>query len=406
MRIAKAGVLAVGCSWLVGAAAPGERVPVEIAGQALALEVVGAGHERPLLATGAGDGSGRIYVVEQGGKIFRYAGAERELWLDLSSRVTRANNEQGLLGLAFPADFASSGRVFVSYTAPGGPAAGRTIVSRLTIDPATGRPDPSSEAVLFDLPQPAGNHNGGHIVFGPDRKLYFGLGDGGAANDRFRTSRDPTSLLAKLLRVDIDAPAAPGKPYAIPADNPFADGAGGQPEIWATGLRNPWRFSFDPATGDLWIGDVGQNKFEEVHVAPSTVAGVDYGWRVLEGAHCFDPAEGCSREGLALPVLEYGHDAGCSVTGGHDYRGAAIPALQGVYLAGDYCTGRLWSIRFAGWPQGPLTATSPALLDPRPRARVSEAGRLAANISSFGLDDAGELLVVHHGGTVWRLVPR
>lgn len=403
MRVVKLAALAVGCSGLVGGAPTAGRVPISVEDRPMALDVVGAGFERPLLALGAGDRSGRVYVVEQGGRIFVLDGASRALWLDLSAKVSRANNEQGLLGLAFAPDFASSGRVFVSYTTPGGGPAGRSIVSRLAVDRATGKPDPASEQVILEVPQPAGNHNGGHIVFGPDGKLYFGLGDGGAANDRFRTSRDPNHLLAKLLRLDVDGPPAPGKAYGIPADNPFADGAAGAPEIWATGLRNPWRFSFDPATGDLWIGDVGQNRFEEIHVAPGNVPGIDYGWRVLEGRHCFDPAEGCDTTGLALPVLEVPHPTACSITGGHVYRGAAIPELRGAYLAADYCTGNLWTIRLAGWPDGATTARSSALLDPVARVTARLAGKVPGNISSFGIDDAGELLVVDHRGTVWRL---
>lgn len=403
MRLVKLAALAVGCSGLVGAAPTSASVPITVEDRPVALEVVGAGFERPLLALGAGDRSGRVYVVEQGGRIFVLDGASRALWLDLSAKVSRANNEQGLLGLAFPPDFASSGRVFVSYTTPGGGPAGRSIVARLVVDRATGKPDPTSEQVILEVPQPAGNHNGGHIVFGPDGKLYFGLGDGGAANDRFRTSRDPNHLLSKLLRLDVSGPPAPGKAYGIPADNPFADGVAGAPEIWATGLRNPWRFSFDPATGDLWIGDVGQNQFEEIHVAPGAVAGIDYGWRVLEGRHCFDPAEGCDTTGLAQPVLEVPHPTACSITGGHVYRGAAIPELRGAYLTADYCTGNLWTIRFAGWPEGTSNARSPALLDPIGRVTARLAGKLPGNISSFGVDDAGESLIVDHRGTVWRL---
>ncbi|MBZ0090469.1 MAG: PQQ-dependent sugar dehydrogenase, partial [Thermoanaerobaculia bacterium] len=227
-------------------------------------------------------------------------------------------------------------------------------------------------------------HNGGMIAFGPDGFLYHGSGDGGSAGDPWDNARDRHSLLGKLLRLDVAA-----EPYAIPADNPFARG-GGAPEVWAFGLRNPWRFSFDRATGELWIGDVGQNAWEEVNVEdPKRGGGRNYGWKTMEGLHCFSPRRGCDPAGLELPVHEYGHDAGCAVTGGYVYRGQALPELTGAYLFSDYCKGTLWSL--ARGPQGQATVT--VLLETR------------MLVSSFGEDEAGELYLCDHGnGAIFRIV--
>jgi len=406
MRVALLSTAAVGCSWLAGAGTPvaDKVVPLDLDGVKVELRAVASGFDRPLLAIGAGDGGGRIFVVEQGGRIYAIQGEQRELWLDHSATVSRAANEQGLLGLAFAPDFKESGRFYLSYTTPGGGPAGRSILSRMQVDRATGRPDPTSEQVLLQVPQPAGNHNGGHVTFGPDGMLYLGLGDGGGAGDRYKTSRDPSTLLAKLIRVDVSGEPSPGKAYRIPPDNPFASG-GGAPEIWALGLRNPWRFAFDPQTRDLWIADVGQNKYEEIHVAPSRIGGIDYGWNVLEGTHCFAPASGCDKAGLALPLVEYDHGEGCSVTGGEVYRGRAIPKLQGTYLAADYCTGNVWTAKVGAWPDGTDGPRAAAVLDPRPHGSGRLAAKVPGNISSFGLDDDGELLVVDHRGVVYRLAP-
>lgn len=420
MKTAWMCMMVAGCSWPFGADTPSigdaaasgsapasaaPTVPVQLEGRALGLQVVASDLDRPLLATGAGDGSGRVYIVEQGGRVWRVDQGERTLWLDLTQTVSTDNNEQGLLGMAFHPRLAERPFVYLNYTVQGGGPAGRSIIARAPLSTDV-VPDLEGLTELLSVAQPAGNHNGGHLTFGPDGMLYAGFGDGGAAGDRFKNSRDPKTLLAKLLRLDIDAEPSQGRAYAIPSDNPFADGNQGAPEIWAMGLRNPWRFSFDAEGGSLWIADVGQNKYEEAHVAPIGVGGIDYGWRVLEGTHCFDPATDCPRDGLALPVVEYEHPTGCSITGGHVYRGSAIPELQGAYLAADYCTGKVWTARHAGWSDASsLTATSPAVIDPRAQTRVAEAGKLDANVSSFGLDDAGELLIVDHDGTVYRLVP-
>jgi glucose/arabinose dehydrogenase len=240
------------------------------------------------------------------------------------------------------------------------------------------------------MEDPAGNHNGGMIAFGPDGKLWVGTGDGGSAGDPWDNARDRRSLLGKMLRLDVA-----GERYAVPPDNPFAQG-GGRGEIWSLGLRNPWRFSFDRATGELWIGDVGQNAREEIDVEDPArrAAGagpVHYGWKTMEGRHCFTPRDGCSTEGLTLPVHDYGRDEGCSVTGGYVYRGRAIPELVGHYLFSDYCTGTVWSLR----------------RDEAGRATVSTLLEAGTNISSFGEDEAGELYLCDHtGGRVLKLVPK
>jgi glucose/arabinose dehydrogenase len=244
--------------------------------------------------------------------------------------------------------------------------------------------------VLLNVDQPYENHNGGWVGFDPDGMLLLALGDGGAAGDPENRASDTGQLLGKILRLDV-AGAADGQPYAIPADNPFADGAAGRPEILHLGLRNPFRASVDAATGDLWIGDVGQDEWEEVDVAPAGSRGLDFGWRRWEGRHCYDPspAAGCTEEGVTMPVTEYPHGAGCSVIGGVVYRGEAIPALRGAYVFGDYCAGTLWAID-AGLdaPQAPVT--------------LLETGR---QVSSIGTDDAGEIVLTDLGGTVLRLVP-
>ncbi|TVQ90398.1 MAG: glucose dehydrogenase [Deltaproteobacteria bacterium] len=394
------------CTWLLGAGGPpvGETLPLKLGEVQVGLRAVATDLDRPLHVTGAGDGSGRLFIVEQGGKIWQLKGQDKTLWHDHGDRVVRQHNEQGLLGLAFAPDFSESGTFYLSYTTQGEPA-GESVISRMRLDPQTGRPAPSTEQVILTAPQPAGNHNGGTIVFGPDGMLYIGWGDGGAAGDRFKNSRTNDTLLAKLLRIDVSKPGPDGQPYAIPAGNPLI-GKEGRDEIWAMGLRNPWKFSFDSETGDLWIADVGQNKYEEVHVAPGSLGGVDYGWNVLEGSHCYEPSEGCDRAGLALPVLEYDHSRGCSITGGHVYRGRQVPALQGIYLASDYCTGNLWTVRFRGWPEAEtLSPTSAVVLDPRDRAITDEVGQVRGNISSFGTDDEGEIYLVDHKGTVYRVVP-
>jgi len=352
---------------------------------AIALEPVADGLAGPLFAGNAGDGSGRLFVIEQAGRIrvVRDGRLLPEPFLDITGRVS-AGGERGLLGLAFAPTFAADGRFFVDYT----DRDGNTVVSELRApDPAADRADPASERVLLRIDQPFSNHNGGALVTGPDGHLWIATGDGGSRGDPRGNGQRLDTLLGKLLR--IDPRAASGAPYGIPADNPFVGRAGALGEIWAYGLRNPWRFSFDRATADLWIGDVGQNAIEEVDRWPAgSPAGPNFGWNTMEASACFDPAEGCARDGLVLPVAEYGHDLGCSVTGGYVYRGPALPSLAGTYLYADYCSGTIWGLDAAA---------------ERPAPRVLLESGLS--IASFGEDEAGELYVVDlAGGRLLRVV--
>jgi glucose/arabinose dehydrogenase len=323
------------------------------------------------------------YVVEQAGIVSRVqprsSGIERTVFVDLRDRVDAGPNEAGLLGIALHPRFAENGKVFLSYTAHGAP-----LISRISefVSHDGGRTlDPASERIVLSLDQPYGNHNGGHIVFGPDGTLYVGFGDGGSGGDPHGNGQNMETLLGKLLRLDVDG----GTPYAIPPDNPFANG-GGRPEIYAAGLRNPWRFSVDRESGALWLADVGQDKWEEID---RIVRGGNYGWNVREGAHCFKKQD-CRIEGLIDPVAEYGHDEGCSVTGGFVYRGTAIPALKAAYLFADYCSGKVWGLfaKFGGGYETPRTLLETDL-----------------RISSFGEGPNGELYVLDHGGgLVYRIV--
>jgi len=331
---------------------------------------------RPLYLTGAGDGTDRIFVVEQHGVIHVFPNrddvSETTVFLDISERVDRSHNEEGLLGLAFPPDFSESRVFYVHYSSTERPAHG--VVSRFGVrgdDPD--RADPDSEQVVLLQEQPWGNHNGGMIEFGPDGMLYVSFGDGGAANDPRGAGQDLGTWLGAILRVRV-GPGIDG--YEVPADNPFVDVPGARPEIWAYGLRNVWRFAFDRETGVMWGGDVGQDDWEEVD---RLVAGGNYGWNAFEGRHAF-PGGGPLREGSehVPPVAEYPHRDGLSITGGYVYRGPAHPELHGTYLYADYAFGTLWALRpdgEGGW------------ID-------EELGRTLKSIASFGEDDAGELYVV------------
>ncbi|MCS6844707.1 MAG: PQQ-dependent sugar dehydrogenase, partial [Caldilineales bacterium] len=296
-------------------ATPTPLPAVDLGQLSLGLEKRVEGLQQPVFATHAGDGSRRLFVVERPGRIWvvEPATGSRLVFLDIQARVGSSASEQGLLGLAFHPRFAQNGWLFVYYT----DREGDTVISRFQAIPDRTAADPSSEAVLLRQVQPADNHNGGMIAFGPDGMLYAGLGDGGSAGDPWNNAQRLDTLLGKLLRLYVDAESG----YAAPADNPFVGSANARPEIWAYGLRNPWRFSFDRVTGDLYIGDVGQNRWEEINFLPAgSRGGVNYGWKVMEGSHCYN-AEACDRGGLTLPVAEYDHEQGCSVTGGYVYRG-------------------------------------------------------------------------------------
>jgi glucose/arabinose dehydrogenase len=346
----------------------------------LGVEEIAGGLRQPLFVTHAGDGSGRLFVVEKAGRIRLLP--DGQLFLDIAERVGSAGSEQGLLGLAFHPRFRDIGFFYVNYT----DRAGDTVIARFSLT-ADGRGDPGSEHRLLTQDQPAPNHNGGMLAFGPDGYLYIGLGDGGGANDQFRNAQNRQSVLGKILRVDVDG----GDPYAIPLGNPFVGDPGARPEIWAYGLRNPWRFSFDRATGDLYIGDVGQNQREWVYFQPAgSGGGQNYGWPIVEGSRCLSGGD-CDRRGLTPPVAEYTHAQGCAITGGYVYRGARSPLLRGAYLYGDYCSGRVWTLARDG--AGQWVAT--------------EMLRLNARISSFGEDEAGEVYLTDlGGGTVARVTAR
>jgi len=335
----------------------------------------------PVALTHAPGDSERIFVTEQEGRIriVRDGALVGQPFLDISDRV-RCCGERGLLSVAFHPLYQANGRFFVNYT----DLSGNTVVSAFKVLP--GQPDSAavvSEAILMVISQPFSNHNGGQLQFGPDGYLYVGTGDGGSAGDPGDRAQNLLEKLGKILRIDVDQ----GTPYGIPPDNPYVFQDNAQPEIWASGLRNPWRFSFDRRTGDLFIGDVGQNRIEEVNFQPSSShGGENYGWRFMEGTDCYNPSSGCERPGLVLPILEYPHSEGCSVTGGYVYRGSSR-RLQGIYFYGDYCAGTIWgAVR-----RGDGTWENVLEID------------TSQQISAFGEDSSGELYVVSLQGQVLRL---
>lgn len=336
----------------------------------------------PLAIAAPDDGTGRLLVAAQAGQIWSVGedGAlQAEPMIDLSDRL-RSGGEQGLLGLATHPDFANDPRVFVNFT----DLNGDTVIASLAIDQDNpSRIDPASFRQLLFIDQPYPNHNGGGVLFGPDGYLYLALGDGGAGGDPHRNGQSLDTLLGKILRIDVDVA---GRDYGIPGDNPFAN-ADGMDEIWEYGLRNPWRLSFDRETGDLWIGDVGQDAWEEVDVAREGDGGLNFGWNLMEGAHCYQ-SEGCSQDGLTLPVSEYGHTGrSCTVIGGYVYHGEAFPVMRGAYLFTDYCSGPIFAI-----DASTSTLVAPALV-----------GQIDGNAAAFGEDANGELYVTTLGGTIYRV---
>jgi len=315
---------------------------------------------------------GPLLVAVQKGYVYAIKNGKLQLWLDVSSKVSCCG-ERGLLGLAFHPGYRRNHRFFINYT----DHRGRTVVEEYQ----NGKP----AGIVLTIKQPYANHNGGHLAFGPDGYLYIGTGDGGSNGDPRQYAQNPGSLLGKMLRIDVDH----GKPYAIPPDNPFVQEPKYRPEIWALGLRQPWRYSFDRKTGDLYIGDIGQTNWEEVDFVPAPPGdngGLNFGWNIMEGKHCFKPARNCQRAGLTLPVIEYSHQEGCAIIGGYVYRGKALPGLQGSYIYGDYCKGTIWAARWdGGW-----------------KTRLLLRSKL--QISSFGEDESGELYVVDYRGGVYKLV--
>jgi len=339
-----------------------------------------------LFITGAPGQPGRLFIVQQGGRIRILQNGKLigRPFLDVSRQIA-AGGEQGLLGLAFHPDYARNGRFYVDYTN----RAGDTRVVEYRRASAT-RANPSSARVLLGVNQPFANHNGGALAFGPDRMLYIALGDGGSGDDPQNNAQNTNSLLGKLLRIDVDGRTG-GRPYGIPSGNPFANG-GGRPEIYSYGLRNPWRFSFDRARGDLWIGDVGQGAVEEIDYRPRDAgAGTNFGWRAFEGRSVHiggaQALEGPARQ--TPPVAQYTHAQGCSVTGGYVYRGTKVPALRGRYVYADFCSGTVWSMR-----AGP---------NPGDVRRETRLGTRISNVTSFGESLNGDVYVIA-GGSLYRFV--
>lgn len=350
------------------------------------LESVATVSGGPLAFAAPDDGSGRLFIAAKDGRIWILNGETvvADPLLDLRHLVS-TGYEQGLLGIAVYPAFPTDPRVFVDYT----DLAGDTVVASYRIsatDPNRLDPDTGTSVIAVD--QPYANHNGGALAFGPDGMLYVSLGDGGSGGDPLGNGQRLDTLLGKVLRLDVGASVNGPAPYAIPPDNPLVGQSGARPEIWLTGLRNPWRIAFDRATGDLWIGDVGEGDWEEVDVARAGASGLNFGWNVMEGAHCFAPARGCSTVGLTLPVTEYRHPLGCTIIGGAVYRGLRQPLLTGRYVFADYCSGRLWAIAATG--DGP-----------REPVRV---GTVGAGIAAFGEDADGELFAANLDGTISRLI--
>ncbi len=358
--------------------------------------------ERPVVISGAGDGSNRVFVGSQFGQIYWIEQAdtqveETNLFVDLSDRVEYKDreNEEGLLGLAFHPNFKTNGQFFVYYTTKSRPHV--SFISRFTSkSEGHATADGATEELLLEIPQPFWNHNGGTIAFGPDGYLYIALGDGGKANDPLQTGQDPNNLLGSILRIDVDG-KSDGKKYAIPKDNPFAGTSGTQPEIYAKGVRNIWRMAFDPKNGQLWAADVGQNDWEEVNIIEK---GGNYGWSLREAAHSFTlgggPGSGPSKS-LVDPLVEYPHtdDWGKSVTGGAVYRGKSTPELDGYYLYGDYVTGRLWALK--------VDSDTKKVLANRPIMRHNN-----LPVFTFGQTDDGEVLMstMMSGGIIYRFASK
>ena len=375
--------LVAALAWAAVGFGPAAPPAAALSGQ---LTLVEDGFSSPVFVTHAGDGSDRLFVVEQTGKIriIKRGVVLATPFLDMTGKVA-TGFEQGLLGLAFHPNLKKNGRFYIDFTRRNGD----TAINEYRV--STSNPDRANTSTrrrILTVDQPYENHNGGHIAFGRDGYLYIAMGDGGASGDPGNRAQRLSSLLGKILRIDVNRRSG-SKQYRNPSSNPYV-GRKGRNEIWSYGLRNPWRFSWDRVKGALWIGDVGQSRYEEINrsgLKHGAGRAKNFGWRRLEGNHCYLPSSGCGHKGTAKPVVEYGRTDGCSVTGGYVYRGSASPALYGRYVFGDYCTGRIWTIsRKASRP-----ATKRLLIDTN------------LNISSFGEDAAGELYVVDHGGGIYRL---
>jgi glucose/arabinose dehydrogenase len=363
--------------------------PVE--GTGIQLELVTAEVTLPTWIGAANDGSGRLFVAEQRGKIRRIRDdGSRSTYLDIEDNVISVGGlgeERGLLGVAFHPNFAENGRIYVSYVATG-PEAGESRIALYTVsgDPESDEPDPASEEILLTQTQPASNHNGGGIAFGPDGYLYIGFGDGGGGGDTYMNGQRRDTFMAKILRIDVDS----GDPYGIPSDNPFVGDGEHRDETWAWGLRNPWRFSFDRATGDMYIGDVGQGEVEEVDIGRS---GANYGWSEVEGDVCF--RAGCDQSAFEPPIYTYDRRIGSSITGGYVYRGCKMPDLQGIYFFSDYPFSFDAVLGTIEWSPGGPATDGPVFIED-----------LGYSVSTFGEDELGELYIADHaGGRIFKIIP-
>jgi glucose/arabinose dehydrogenase len=378
--------------------------PAQLDWPSINYQLVESGFNDPVHIANAGDDSGRLFIVEQVGRvrIIQSGTVLPQAFLNITNRVL-SGGEEGLLSIAFPPNYENNGYFYVYYTN----LAGNNQVSRFRVTSNPDQADPNSEqlVILFNHPNYS-NHNGGQLEFGPDGYLYIGTGDGGGGGDPDENAQDLGSLLGKILRIDVggQVPSITGpylvflpligtnmaSPlYTIPDDNPFLGIAGARGEIWAYGLRNPWRFSFDRATGDLFTADVGQNSYEEVNYQPGTsVGGENYGWDIMEGNHCFEPPNNCDKDGLVMPITEYDHSLGFAVTGGFVYRGSSYPGMQGFYLFADYYSGRIWGLNYHQnvWERQELDNTD-------------------YSISTFGEDESGELYLADHtGGRIFHVI--
>ena len=379
----------------------------------LSSVLIGDGYKKPVFITSYPNNSKLLYVVEQAGliKIIKNGKKLSRPFFDINKRVVNPNrpgDERGLLGFVFHPDHINNSKFYINYMDNDG----YTIVSEFSTNSEL-RANHKSERTILKLKQPYGNHNGGDIQFGPDGYLYISIGDGGKAGDPLNAGQDLSSLFGKIIRIDIEQ-----KPYGIPKSNPFFGQKDKREEIWAWGLRNVWRFSFDKQTGDKYLADVGQNKWEEVNFEPaSSKGGLNYGWRIMEANHCYDPKENCPTEGLIKPIIEYPNDAnhpafafriieelsfsetdveGCSVTGGYVYRGQKIKSMQGQYIFGDYCSGNIWTLRVVNGKAINF------------KNRTEEinigGGEFTTYISSFGQDSDGEIYIIDYNGGIYKLI--
>lgn len=364
------------------------RLSGEVDGYSVKVAFPKISFNRPVDLQHANDNSNRLFVVEQEGLISVFKNesgvSSKKTFLDITRKVEDSGNEEGLLGLAFHPQYKTNGYFYVNYTASN---PDRTIISRFKVSANADVADPSTEEIILTFSQPYSNHNGGQVSFGPDGYLYIAAGDGGSGGDPQGHGQNLKTLLAAILRIDVDR-QSDGKKYAIPADNPFAGNKSGyKEEIYAYGLRNPWRLSFDPITKKLWTGDVGQNAYEEVDIIEK---GGNYGWNVMEGKHCYEPKRNCNQQGLKLPIWEYPRSEGISITGGFVYRGPSLPSLTGKYIYADYGSGKIWALDASTVSQ----PTNTLLL------------KSDLNISSFGVDPKNELYLCAFDGKIYTLTNR